>query len=159
MCNLKLRREKSYTKKKEEPTREPAELFGEFEGLEGQVAGGGEDESPDGALGEVLLEAVEHGDEEGCGLAGAGAGHGDDVGAGEDEGHGLALDGGGDGVALALDPSEHVGTQIHGLESTRLALPPLLLPPLQLRLGRSSHGHLFLLESGHGGQRWGGGEV
>lgn len=103
--------------------------------MEGQVAGGGEDESPDGALGDALLEAVEHGNEEGRGLAGASAGHGDDVGAGEDEGHGLALDGGGDDVALALDPSEHVGAQIHGLESPRPGFLPLLLPPLQLCLG------------------------
>lgn len=118
--------------------------------------GGGEDESLDGTFGEVMPEEVENGDEEGGSLAGAVAGHGDDVRPGEDEGHGFALDGGGDGVALALDPSEHIGAQIHGLKSPRLGLLPLLLPLLQLGLGQRSHGHLFLLESGHGGRQWDG---
>lgn len=82
----------------------------------------------------MLLQPLEHGDEEGGGLAGAGAGHGDDVGAGEDEGHGLALDRGGDAVPLALDPPEHVGAEAEGLEPPRPRLLPLLLPPLQLCL-------------------------
>lgn len=93
----------------------------------------------------MLLQLLEHGDEESRGLAGAGPGHGDDVGAGEDEGHGLALDRGGDPVPLALDPAEHVGAEAEGLEPARPRLLLPLLPPLQLRL----RAHVELLLPGH----------
>ena len=47
-------------------------------------------------------EALEHGEEEGGGLSGAGAGHGDDVVAAHDEGDGLALDGRGHAVPAPM---------------------------------------------------------
>lgn len=81
----------------------------------------------------MLLEALDHGDEKGGGLAGAGASHGDDVVTGEDERHGLTLDGSGDSVALALNSFERIGAQTKRLEASGLRLLLLLLKPLQLR--------------------------
>lgn len=75
----------------------------------------------------MLPETLEHGDEEGCGFARTGSGHGDDVGAGENDRHGLALNWGGDFVSLALDSSVDIGTEIQGLEATGLGFLLLLL--------------------------------
>jgi hypothetical protein len=69
----------------------------EFVGdLAGEFAGGGDDENFDGV---VVFEHGHGGQAEGGGLAGAGAGLGDEVFAGEDDGDGGGLDGGGGFVA------------------------------------------------------------
>ena len=86
-------------------------LFGELESLKGEVPSGGQNEGSDSRLRDVLVEAVNHGDEKRCRFAGAGASHGNDVGARENEGHGLALNGSGDFVTFALDSPEHIRTQ------------------------------------------------
>ncbi len=80
---------------------EVAQLPAELEGLQGQLAGGRQDEAAGAELERVLLELVQHGQDEGGGLTGARAGHGHHVGAAHDDGHGLTLDGRGHLVALA----------------------------------------------------------
>lgn len=92
-------------------TSEATEVLGELEGLESQVASGRQDKSPGAGLCGVAAEALEHGDKEGGGFSGTGAGHGDDVGAGENEWHGLALNRGGDSVPLALDSPVDIGAE------------------------------------------------
>ena len=99
-----------------EGTCEFAELFGEFKGLKSKISGGGEDEGTDTGVGEVSVEAVEHGDEEGRSLARAGAGHGNNIGTREDERHGLSLDWSRDTIALALDAAEDSWDQIQRLK-------------------------------------------
>ena len=86
-------------------------LFGELESLKGEVPSGGQNEGSDSRLRDVLVEAVNHGNEKRRRFAGTGARHGNDVGAGEDEGHGLALNGSGDFVPFTLDSLEHIRTQ------------------------------------------------
>jgi len=86
-------------------------LFGELQSLKGEVPSGGQDQGSDSRLRNVLVEAVNHGDKKRGRFAGAGASHGNDVGAREDEGHGLALNGSGYFVPFALDSLEHIRTQ------------------------------------------------
>ena len=102
--------------------RELGQLLRELHGLQRELTGRGQDDAARSGFQRVRAEFVEDGDEEGCGLAGARAGHGDDVGPRERDGDGLALDGGGDAVALALDGFEHLGQYVHGLEPAPLAL-------------------------------------
>ena len=81
--------------------------------LERELAGGREDEAPDGAVDGfrvggrrdagvrvAVVQPLEDGQHEGRGLAGPGLGAGEQVAAGEDERDRLGLDGGGLGVAL-----------------------------------------------------------
>lgn len=96
--------------------------MGELERLRGEVAGGGEDEGADAGAGVAVAEALEHGHEEGSGLAGARAGHGGDVEPREDERHRLALDGRGHAVALVAHPAVDLLAEPHGLEPARLGL-------------------------------------
>lgn len=84
------------------------ELLGKFVGLKRQVSGGRENESPNTALGDVLLQSLKHGKQKRRRLPGTSSGHGDDVVSREDKGHGLALNRCGDSVALALDSFEDI---------------------------------------------------
>lgn len=86
-------------------------LFGELESLKGEVPSGRQNQGSDSRLRDVLVEALNHGDEKRSRFTGAGASHGNNVRAREDEGHGLALNGGGNFVPFALDSLEHIGTQ------------------------------------------------
>jgi hypothetical protein len=61
-------------------------------------------------------EALEEGQGEARGLAGAGLGGAQKVFPGEDDGDGLRLDGGGRGVALVRDSAEQLGAQAEGFE-------------------------------------------
>lgn len=80
-----------------------AEFFDDFEGLEGEFAGGREDDGSGADFDTVGFEFFEHGDNEGGGFAGACACHADDVEAFEDEGDCFTLDWGRDGEAFAGD--------------------------------------------------------
>ena len=55
------------------------------------------------------MQSLEHGQDEGGGLAGAGLGAGQEIAAGEDERDRLALDRGGLGVALVRDDADVLG--------------------------------------------------
>jgi hypothetical protein len=61
-------------------------------------------------------EALQDGQGEAGGLAGAGLRGGEQVAAGEDDGDGLRLDGGGRGVALLGDGAEQLGLEPEGIE-------------------------------------------
>jgi hypothetical protein len=57
----------------------------------------------------VRAEAVEDGEGEGGGFAGAGLGGGDEIAAGEDDGNRLLLDGRGRGVTFGGDGADDTG--------------------------------------------------
>ena len=69
--------------------------------LDGQLAGGGQDQSLD--LSQLRVDVLHHGDAEGKGLTGAGRSLGNDVLPLHEEGDGAGLDGGGGDVALLLN--------------------------------------------------------
>ena len=80
------------------------------------------------AVARVACEALEHGQDERGGLAGAGLGAGQEVATGEDERDRLTLDGGGLGVALCRDGTEQLGrkpecSEGHGVKAPDEALP------------------------------------
>ena len=86
------------------------ELAGDAEDLEGQFAGGGDDDGA-GAVSRLEAQGAEHldsGDQEGEGLAGTGLGRAEDVLAGEQRGDTSPLDLGHLGEA-------HLGNGLHGL--------------------------------------------
>jgi hypothetical protein len=74
-----------------------AYLLGEGLSLQGQFAGGYQDDALDGP--DLLVDFVEDGNEVGSGFAGTVFGSGDDAFAGHDEGNGLFLDGCGDEIS------------------------------------------------------------
>ncbi len=84
-----------------------------LEDLHGELAGGEEDEGADGSAFAAVrghgggLEALDHGDQEGEGLAGAGGGGGKDV---------LAFEGGRDGLCLDGSGGEEAGSGEAGLQ-------------------------------------------
>lgn len=117
---------------------------GKLKGLKRQVSSRRENQSPNTALGDVLLQTLKHGEQKRRRFAGTSAGHGDDVVSGEDEGHGFALDGSGDLVALALDCFEDIGAQVERLEPSGLGFLLLQLAAFQIAdrahvLGRRHH--------------------
>src|SRR5204863_2903855 len=79
--------------------------------LERELPGGGEDQRADAALAGPLggCEALEHGEDERGGLAGAGLGAGHEVATGQHVGNCLTLDGSWIGVALRRDGTEQSG--------------------------------------------------
>ena len=84
------------------------EEFVDFLGdLDGEFAGGAEDEGLHGAL--AGFDFFNGGDGEGSGFAGAGLGLADDVVAGHEDGDGFGLDGGGFFVAQLVDGLQHFG--------------------------------------------------
>ena len=76
--------------------------------LDGELAGGGEDEDAGPAAGRRVRvrQSLQRGQREGGRLAGARLGHREDVAAGEERGDGLGLDGGGVGEARVADGGE-----------------------------------------------------
>ena len=98
--------------------------------LEGELAGGTEDQRADGTArcgppssGRTgRVEALEDGQHERRRLAGARLGAGEHVAAGEHERDGLRLDGGGLGVALVRDGAEELGRQPERSKDTRMLL-------------------------------------
>ena len=113
--------------------------------LEGELAGRGQDERADGPSAGArvavrLAEALEHGQDERGGLAGAGLGAGHEVASGEDDGDGIGLDGGGLGVALIRDRAKELGRQPERGEGHGTVTPDGALPPdVDVRGARSGH--------------------
>ena len=90
--------------------------------LHGQLAGGREDEGPDGVArgggrsAGVGRQQLQHGQGEAGGLAGAGLGAAHEVAAFQHQGNGLDLDGGGVFVALLAYGAQELGQQPEGFE-------------------------------------------
>ena len=98
------------------------ELFQHGVGLQGQLAGGTDDQRPGAHDFGVRSQLVDHGDDEGRGLAAAGARADHHVPAFQDVGDGLSLDRRGHVEALAHDGFEDLRDEVHGLEPPRFLL-------------------------------------
>ena len=114
--------------------------------LEGQLAGGGDDERLRLALGQVGVvgvlggdAALEHRDAEGQRLAGARAGLADEVGAHQGDREGHLLDGEGGGDAAALERVADLGVHPELSEGGHSVLLSWLLAPSGLSAGRRCH--------------------
>jgi len=104
--------------------RLPAEVDEGFVDLQGQLAGGREDEHAHRpALGRIGGEqALEDGQGESRGLARAGLGQAENVAAGEDNGHGPGLDGGRGLIAGGADAGEDALVEVEGKKAHETSL-------------------------------------